>query len=117
MSLPILDIGVKNKDGATPLHYSARKKQTAASRVIKILKRNLIDLYMFSFVVFRLLIAYIFILQETEELIKYLASEGKVNVKDNYGSTPLHFAAMRGNEIAAAALVTIARDRRKRKFE
>ena len=27
------DVGVKNKDGATPLHFCARKKQTAASRV------------------------------------------------------------------------------------
>ena len=45
--------------------------------------------------------------QETEELIKYLAELGKVNVKDNYGSTPLHFAAMRGNEVAAAALVAV----------
>ena len=28
-------------------------------------------------------------------------------MKDNYGSTPLHFAAMRGNEVAAAALVAV----------
>ena len=28
-------------------------------------------------------------------------------MKDNYGSTPLHFAAMRGNEVATAALVTV----------
>ena len=40
-------------------------------------------------------------------MIKYLAGLGDVNVKDNYGSTALHFAAMRGNASAAAALVTV----------
>lgn len=30
---------------------------------------------------------------------------GDVNTRDPYGSTALHFAAMRGNEVAAATLL------------
>ena len=39
-------------------------------------------------------------------VIIYLVSQGaNVNVADIYGSTPLHFAAMRGNEVATKELM------------
>lgn len=48
-----------------------------------------------------------FLTQDTLELIKLFAGLGDVNVRDNFGSTALHFAAIRGNEVAAAALLAI----------
>ncbi len=39
-------------------------------------------------------------------MILYLASKGaKVNEKDKYGLTPLHYAAMRGNDQALRQLL------------
>ena len=48
--------------------------------------------------------------QSAKEIIKYIAQRMKqqgidINIKDNYDCTPLHFAAMRGNEIVTAALI------------
>lgn len=41
-----------------------------------------------------------------DSCISFLIKNGaKVNVVDIYGQTPLHFAAMRGNEIAARDLL------------
>ncbi len=42
-----------------------------------------------------------------QELVKLLATSHDVNVKDSYGSSALHFAAMRGNEVATAALLQV----------
>ncbi len=40
-------------------------------------------------------------------VIMFLASSGaRVNEKDKYGLTPLHYAAMRGNEDATVELLT-----------
>lgn len=40
-------------------------------------------------------------------MIKFLGGSGaKINGRDNYGMTPLHYAAMRGNEVAARDLLT-----------
>ena len=42
-------------------------------------------------------------------VILYLVSKGaKANIQDTYGCTPLHYAAMRGNEVAAVQLLTLA---------
>ena len=38
-------------------------------------------------------------------MIKLLASVSDVNAPDLYGSRPLHFAAMRGNEVGTMALL------------
>ncbi len=41
-----------------------------------------------------------------DSVIGYLASVGaKVNAKDKYGLSPLHYAAMRGNEEAMVELL------------
>ncbi|XP_014673121.1 PREDICTED: transient receptor potential cation channel subfamily A member 1 homolog [Priapulus caudatus] len=46
---------------------------------------------------------------EQESVIKFLLSKGAlVNIKNMYGSTPLHFAAMRGNLEAAVDLIQFA---------
>ena len=42
-----------------------------------------------------------------ESCIIYLVKNGaRVNARDMYGQTPLHFAAMRGNELAARDLLS-----------
>ncbi|XP_070568396.1 transient receptor potential cation channel subfamily A member 1 homolog isoform X2 [Ptychodera flava] len=42
----------------------------------------------------------------TESVIHYLVSKGaNVNAQDMYGSTPLHFASMRGNDVATRELL------------
>ena len=42
-------------------------------------------------------------------VILYLASQGaRVNAQDIYGCTPLHFAAMRGNEVATKELISVS---------
>ena len=46
--------------------------------------------------------------QAQESVISYLISKGaQVNTVDIYGQTPLHFAAMRGNEVACRDLLNI----------
>ena len=46
--------------------------------------------------------------QAQESVITYLISKGaQVNAVDIYGQTPLHFAAMRGNEVACKDLLNI----------
>ena len=46
--------------------------------------------------------------QAQESVISYLISKGaQVNSVDMYGQTPLHFAAMRGNEVACRDLLSI----------
>ena len=51
-----------------------------------------------------------FELEETfkgDNIILYLVSQSAdVNVKDDYGLTPLHYAAMRGNAMAAKDLLS-----------
>ena len=52
--------------------------------------------------------------QDTEltpdnSVILYLVQQGcRVNKEDNYGCTALHFAAMRGNEVATKELLSCA---------
>ena len=42
-----------------------------------------------------------------DSVILYLVSQGaEVNKADIYGCTPLHFAAMRGNEVATKELLS-----------
>ena len=38
-------------------------------------------------------------------IITYLSGHGNVNAEDKFKSTPLHFAAMRGNEVVTSALL------------
>ena len=43
-----------------------------------------------------------------ESILKYLLEQKAfVNAKDYYGSTPLHFASMRGNVVAAKHLLDV----------
>lgn len=43
---------------------------------------------------------------EEDSVVLYLVAKGaKVNEVDSYGSTPLHFASMRGNELVAWELL------------
>ncbi len=44
---------------------------------------------------------------EDNSVIVYLVSRGaNVNIRDIYGCTPLHYAAMRGNEVATKELLS-----------
>lgn len=36
-----------------------------------------------------------------------IKSNAKINIEDRYGQTPLHYAAMRGNEIVAKELLAL----------
>ena len=38
-------------------------------------------------------------------IIQFLLMQSDVNARDNYNSTPLHFAAVRGNVVAARELL------------
>ena len=38
-------------------------------------------------------------------IIQFLLMQSDVNARDNYNSTPLHFAAVRGNLVAARELL------------
>ena len=76
-----LDVKVTDKQGATLLHYAAKKRETGSQEII-------------------------------QQVVRYIALEMKrngvsVNVGDKYEYTALHFAAMRGNEIAAKELITL----------
>ncbi|CAD5117061.1 DgyrCDS5882 [Dimorphilus gyrociliatus] len=96
------DANSVDEDLATPLHYAARYKRQrikqSESGTLTSSDDNIAD-------------------QSTENVkdessidnsvILFLISKGaNVNAQDRYGCTPLHFAAMRGNEVATVELLS-----------
>ncbi|XP_078001472.1 transient receptor potential cation channel subfamily A member 1 homolog isoform X2 [Glandiceps talaboti] len=86
------DIHNKGDDEVTPLHLSARFKRSRLTGVkseVELAKPNGPD-------------------AESESVIHFLVHRGaNVNAVDIYGSTPLHFAAMRGNDVACRELLEV----------
>ncbi|CAH1799596.1 unnamed protein product [Owenia fusiformis] len=101
------DINMKGDDDARPLHYAARYKpqrlhaaassattpddETDASTVVSAsdVHGDVMGLNISNSVILHL-----------------LSRNADVNARDAYGSTPLHYAATRGNEVAVAELLT-----------
>ncbi|XP_041352044.1 transient receptor potential cation channel subfamily A member 1 homolog [Gigantopelta aegis] len=98
------DVNDKGEDDVSPLHYAARyrreKKKKDASpeaasiEVDEIAANDLPLLEQLELEV------------AGDSCIMYLVKNGaRINARDIYGQTPLHFAAMRGNELAAKDLL------------
>ncbi|KAG1661213.1 Transient receptor potential cation channel subfamily A member 1 [Nymphon striatum] len=91
------DVNVVGDDGLLPIHYAARyhkkrKIKPLSASTVKSADNVSNDE-----------------LCESKSVIMLLIEAGaKVNGRDKYGMTPLHYAAMRGNEVAAVDLLTIS---------
>lgn len=83
-----------DEEGATPLHFAARYKRMR----LRVEGEESEDVGNLPVVEYESTV--------DNSVILYLVARGaNVNVPDIYGSTPLHFAAMRGNEIACKELM------------
>ncbi|XP_070189214.1 transient receptor potential cation channel subfamily A member 1 homolog [Littorina saxatilis] len=101
------DVNKRGEDDVTPLHHAARyrreknkKKEVASDQETDEPGINgvpLLEQYELEFG------------NAQESVITYLISkDADVNSRDIYGQTPLHFAAMRGNEVACKDLLGIS---------
>ncbi|XP_076466512.1 transient receptor potential cation channel subfamily A member 1 homolog [Babylonia areolata] len=100
------DVNRRGEDDVTPLHHAARYRREKNKKRDTPSETNdddecglngvpLLEMYEAEFG------------QSHESVITYLISKGaKVDAVDIYGQTPLHFAAMRGNEVACKDLLS-----------
>ncbi|GFS41325.1 transient receptor potential cation channel subfamily A member 1 homolog [Trichonephila inaurata madagascariensis] len=81
------DVNIEGEDGLTPLHFAARYGYIKVNKCLtEQSAESPID--------------------ESETVISVLIDGGAhVNCQDNYGMTPLHYAAMRGNKFATIQLL------------
>ncbi|GFR27575.1 ankyrin-3 [Trichonephila clavata] len=81
------DVNIEGEDGLTPLHFAARYGYIKANKCLTEQSAESPT-------------------DESETVISVLIDGGAhVNCQDNYGMTPLHYAAMRGNTFATTQLL------------
>ncbi|XP_064627394.1 transient receptor potential cation channel subfamily A member 1 homolog isoform X2 [Lineus longissimus] len=121
------NVNDKGEDNATPLHYAARYRRQRVIRSRSLEPAETVDLKLvannvgdeenekttsgaqtdISTTEGHQRKGSVVGPKEEESIVRYLVQKGaKINACDDYGLTPLHYAGMRGNEVAAKDLLS-----------
>ncbi|XP_071138004.1 transient receptor potential cation channel subfamily A member 1 homolog isoform X4 [Mytilus edulis] len=93
------NVDARDEEDLTPLHYTARYKREKSRKQEIQLDPSESELPMRH-------------IESADDFSKsvcnfLIKSNAKINIEDRYGQTPLHYAAMRGNEIVAKELLAL----------